>query len=201
MNNMKLTKSLKLALKSLLLDVKMGEIVAKENTLIFDGDVYEVGTEVFVKDSENEGEVIVAPDGEYTVIEDENEVKVIVVREGKIEEIRENETEIEDGTTETEIEVEAAEEIVEETVEVQPADETDETEEVKVEDRVAALEGKMVEMVEGMTKILNAIAAIEGRIEELEGKLAKIEAPAAEPAETEVEVETKMSKMSYLRKK
>lgn len=201
MNNMKLTKSLKLALKSLLLDVKMGEIVAKENTLIFDGDVYEVGTEVFVKDAENEGEVIVAPDGEYTVIEDENEVKVIVVREGKIEEIRENETEIEDGTTETEIEVEAAEEIVEETVEVQPAEETEETEEVKVEDRVAALEGKMVEMVEGMTKILNAIAAIEGRIEELEGKLAKIEAPAAEPAETEVEVETKMSKMSYLRKK
>lgn len=201
MNNMKLTKSLKLALKSLLLDVKMGEIVAKENTLIFDGDVYEVGTEVFVKDAENEGEVIVAPDGEYTVIEDENEVKVIVVREGKIEEIRENETEIEDGTTETEVEVEAAEEIVEETVEVQPAEETEETEEVKVEDRVAALEGKMVEMVEGMTKILNAIAAIEGRIEELEGKLAKIEAPAAEPAETEVEVETKMSKMSYLRKK
>lgn len=199
---MKLTKSLKLALKSLLLDVKMGEIVAKENTLIFDGDVYEVGTEVFVKDAENEGEVIVAPDGEYTVIEDENEVKVIVVREGKIEEIRENETEIEDGTTETEIEVEAAEEIVEETVEVQPAEETEETEEVKVEDRIAALEGKMVEMVEGMTKILNAIAAIEGRIEELEGKLAKIEAPAAEPAEkTEVEVETKMSKMSYLRKK
>ena len=201
MNNMKLTKSLKLALKSLLLDVKMGEIVAKENTLIFDGDVYEVGTEVFVKDAENEGEVIVAPDGEYTVIEDENEVKVIVVREGKIEEIRENETEIEDGITETEVEVEAAEEIVEETVEVQPAEETEETEEVKVEDRVAALEGKMVEMVEGMTKILNAIAAIEGRIEELEGKLAKIEAPAAEPAETEVEVETKMSKMSYLRKK
>lgn len=198
---MKLTKSLKLALKSLLLDVKMGEIVAKENTLIFDGDVYEVGTEVFVKDAENEGEVIVAPDGEYTVIEDENEVKVIVVREGKIEEIRENETEIEDGTTETEVEVEAAEEIVEETVEVQPAEETEETEEVKIEDRVAALEGKMVEMVEGMTKILNAIAAIEGRIEELEGKLAKIEAPAAEPAETEVEVETKMSKMSYLRKK
>lgn len=198
---MKLTKSLKLALKSLLLDVKMGEIVAKENTLIFDGDVYEVGTEVFVKDAENEGEVIVAPDGEYTVIEDENEVKVIVVREGKIEEIRETETEIEDGITETEVEVEAAEEIVEETVEVQPAEETEETEEVKVEDRVAALEGKMVEMVEGMTKILNAIAAIEGRIEELEGKLAKIEAPAAEPAETEVEVETKMSKMSYLRKK
>lgn len=201
MNNMKLTKSLKLALKSLLLDVKMGEIVAKENTLIFDGDVYEVGTEVFVKDAENEGEVIVAPDGEYTVIEDENEVKVIVVREGKIEKIRENETAIEDGTTETEIEVEAVEEIVEETVEVQPAEETEETEEVKVEDRVAALEGKMVEMVEGMTKILNAIAAIEGRIEELEGKLAKIEAPAAEPAETEVEIETKMSKMSYLRKK
>ena len=91
---MKLTKSLKLALKSLLLDVKMGEIVAKENTLIFDGDIYEVGTEVFVKDAENEGEVIVAPDGEYTVIEDENEVKVIVVREGKIEEIRENEKKI-----------------------------------------------------------------------------------------------------------
>lgn len=199
---MKLTKSLKLALKSLLLDVKMGEIVAKENTLIFDGDIYEVGTEVFVKDAENEGEVIVAPDGEYTVIEDENEVKVIVVREGKIEEIRENETEIEDGTTETEVEVEAAEEIVEETVEVQPADETEETvTEVKIEDRVTALESKMEEMIDGMGKLLNAIAAIEGKIEILEDKLTKLEAPAADPVETEVEVETKMSKMSYLRKK
>lgn len=201
--NMKISKTLKLTLKNLLLDVKMGEIVAKENTLIFDGEEYEVGTEVFVKDAENEGEVIVAPDGEYTVIEEDKEVKVIVVREGKIEEIRETETEIEDGTTETEVEVEAAEEIVEETVEVQPAEETEETEtEVKVEDRVAALENKMVEMIEGMTKVLNAIASIEGRIEAIEEKIAKIEAPAADPAEVQPEVqETKMSKMSYLRKK
>ena len=43
---MKISKSLKLALKSILLDVKMGEIVAKENTLIFDGEEYAVGTRV-----------------------------------------------------------------------------------------------------------------------------------------------------------
>jgi hypothetical protein len=192
---MKLSKTLKLTLRNLLLNVKMGEINTKENTLIFDGEEYEVGTEVFVNDTENEGEVIVAPDGEYTVIEEDKEVKVLVVREGKIEEIKETETE-----TTTEEEVEAEETVVV----VEPIEETEKSEEEnKGEDRIAALEARMEEVLAGLTEIVNKFAAMEGRIEVLEEKLAKVEAPAAEPAEEEkpAEEETKMSKLGYLRKK
>lgn len=194
---MKLSKTLKMTLKNILLDVKMGEIVAKENTLIYDGEEYGVGTEVFIKDAENEGEVIVAPDGEYTMIEDGNEVNVIIVRDGKIEEIRETETE--EGTTETETEVEA--EVVE-VVEVVPADENREDEERKDDgrERIEALEARMAEMVDSMAEALNKIAAAEGRIAVLEEKLANIEAPAADPVEEKPEEETKMSKLRYLRK-
>ena len=194
---MKITKTLKIALKSLL-DVKMGEIVTKENTLIFDGEEYAVGTEVFVNDPENEGEVIVAPDGDYTIVEEDKEVKIIVVRDGKIEEIKETETEVVEETEETEVEAE----VIEEVVEVDPIEETtDETEEKSDEDRIAALEAKMAELTEGITEILNRMSAMEGKIEVLEEKLAKVEAPAADPAEEKPEIEeTKMSKMRYLRK-
>lgn len=197
---MKLSKTLKMTLRNLLLDVKMGEIVAKENTLIFDGEEYGVGTEVFVKDTENEGEVIVAPDGDYTLIEDDKEVTFIIVRDGKIEEIR-WETETEDKP-ETEVETEVEAEVVE-VVEVIPADE-DKEEERRDDsrERLEALEARMAEMVEGMTEVLNKLAAAEGRIAVLEEKLANIEAPAADPVEDKPEVEeTKMSRLSYLRKK
>lgn len=194
---MKLSKTLKLTLKNILLDVKMGEIVAKENTLIFDGEEYSVGTEVFVKDAENEGEVIVAPDGDYTLIE-EDTVKVIVVREGKIEDIKDEETEKEEEKTE-----ETSEEVKAEEVIVEPADE-DKEEEEKTEDtteeKVAELEEKLAALVEGFAEIQNKLAAAEGRIATLEEKLAAVEAPAAEPAEEEKE-ETKMSRLSYLKKK
>lgn len=197
---MKLSKTLKMTLRNLLLDVKMGEIVAKENTLIFDGEEYGVGTEVFVKDTENEGEVIVAPDGDYTLIEDDKEITFIIVRDGKIEEIR-WETETEDKP-ETEVETEVEAEVVE-VVEVIPADE-DKEEERRDDsrERLEALEARMAEMVEGMTEVLNKLAAAEGRIAVLEEKLANIEAPAADPVEDKPEVEeTKMSRLSYLRKK
>lgn len=193
---MKITKTLKIALKSLL-DVKMGEIVTKENTLIFDGEEYGVGTEVFVADPENEGEVIVAPDGDYTIVEEDAEVKVIVVRDGKIEEIRETETETEEKP-ETEVEVEA--EVVEEITPI-VEEEVEETEEKpEDEDRIAELERKVAEMAEGIAEILNRMSAMDGKIEVLEEKLAKVEAPAADPAETPEVEETKMSKMRYLRK-
>ena len=198
---MKLSKTLKLTLKNLLLDVKMGEIKAKENTLIFDGEEYGVGTEVFVKDTENEGEVIVAPDGDYTLIEDDEKVTIIIVRDGKIEEIK-GQTETE--TPETEVETpETSTEVEAEVIEVVPADESQE-EETKDDsrERIEVLETRMAEMASGMTELLNKLAAAEGRIAVLEEKLANIEAPAADPVEDKPEVEeTKMSRLSYLRKK
>lgn len=197
---MKITKALKLALKSILLDVKMGEIAAKENTLIFDGEEYGVGTEVFIKDPENEGEVIAAPDGDYTIIEDDKEVKTIIVKDGKIEEIKEIETETVEETIE-ETETVEAEEVI---VEVDPAGEEEkreEEEEIKDEDRIKALEVRIEELTNGIAEILNGMAVLEGRIAELEEKLAKVEKePAADPAEEKREEPAKMSKMSYLRK-
>ena len=198
---MKISKSLKLALKSILLDVKMGEIVAKENTLIFDGEEYAVGTEVFVKDNENEGEVITAPDGDYTIVEGSKDVKIIVVSEGKIAEIKEIETETEPETPEIETEVEA-ETITETEIEVLPADETENTveDETKQEDEIQILKDRVEEMTKGIAEMLNKIAALESKVEVLEGKMAKVEAePAADPVEDPVE-ETKMSRLSYLRK-
>ena len=198
---MKISKSLKLALKSILLDVKMGEIVAKENTLIFDGEEYAVGTEVFVKDNENEGEVITAPDGDYTIVEGGKDVKIIVVSEGKIAEIKEIETETEPETPEIETEVEA-ETITETEIEVLPADETENTveDETKQEDEIQILKDRVEEMTKGIAEMLNKIAALESKVEVLEGKMAKVEAePAADPVEDPVE-ETKMSRLSYLRK-
>ena len=198
---MKISKSLKLALKSILLDVKMGEIVAKENTLIFDGEEYAVGTEVFVKDNENDGEVITAPDGDYTIVEGGKDVKIIVVSEGKIAEIKEIETETEPETPEIETEVEA-ETITETEIEVLPADETENTveDETKQEDEIQILKDRVEEMTKGIAEMLNKIAALESKVEVLEGKMAKVEAePAADPVEDPVE-ETKMSRLSYLRK-
>lgn len=198
---MKISKSLKLALKSILLDVKMGEIVAKENTLIFDGEEYAVGTEVFVKDTENEGEVITAPDGDYTIVEGDKNVKIIVVSEGKIAEIKEIETETETETETPETEVEA-ETITETEIEVLPADETENTveDETKQEDEIQILKDRVEEMTKGIAEMLNKIAALESKVEVLEGKMAKVEAePAADPVEDPVE-ETKMSRLSYLRK-
>lgn len=198
---MKISKSLKLALKSILLDVKMGEIVAKENTLIFDGEEYAVGTEVFVKDNENEGEVITAPDGDYTIVEGDKDVKIIVVSEGKIAEIKEIETETETETETPETEVEA-ETITETEIEVLPADETENTveDETKQEDEIQILKDRVEEMTKGIAEMLNKIAALESKVEVLEGKMAKVEAePAADPVEDPVE-ETKMSRLSYLRK-
>lgn len=201
---MKLSKTLKLTLRNLLLDVKMGEIKARENTLIFDGEEYGVGTEVFVKDTENEGEVIVAPDGDYTLIEDDEKVTIIIVRDGKIEEIKgqtETETETPETSTETP-ETSTETEVETEVIEVVPADESQE-EETKDDsrERLEVLETRMAEMASGMTELLNKLAAAEGRIAVLEEKLAKIEAPAADPVEDKPEVETKMSRLSYLRKK
>ena len=198
---MKISKSLKLALKSILLDVKMGEIVAKENTLIFDGEEYAVGTEVFVKDNENEGEVITAPDGDYTIVEGGKDVKIIVVSEGKIAEIKEIETETEPETPEIETEVEA-ETITETEIEVLPADETENTveDETKQEDEIQILKDRVEEMTKGIAEMLNKIAALESKVEVLEGKMAKVGAePAADPVEDPVE-EAKMSRLSYLRK-
>lgn len=178
---MKITNKLKVALKSLL-SLKMGEIKSGEATLVFDGEAYEVGTEVFVLD-EN-GEAVAAPDGEYPV-----EGETVVVKDGVIVEIKKDE--------------EPKEETVEAEEEVAPADAAEEPT-ASVEDRVAALEANMAQIVEGLNAIVNSISEMEARLAEVEGKLAKVEEPAAEPIEepkAQTESAVAQSKISFLRKK
>lgn len=179
---MKITEKLKIMLKSML-SIQLSEVVTDKATLIYDADTLEVGVEVFIMgDTE---EPIPAEDGEY--ITDE---VTIVVKDGKVAEIIKKEVE------ETVEEVEA-EEIIEE-----PATEPIE-EDVTVEEITEIPTNKLEEILETISALNNKINALEGKITELEERLAKIEKePASEPIEEETVVEeTKMNKLSYLKKK
>lgn len=185
--------NLKIMLKSLL-DLRLSELVTDKTTLIYDAENLEVGTEVFVKDEENEDKVKPAEDGEYV----DEEGRTIVVVEGKVTEIREAEkAEEEPVKEEEEVQVEA--EVIIDTPDADPIEEV-----VIEEDEIDLKEllRKQEEMLKGLSELYNAMAGLEGRIGELEEKLNKLEQePAAEPVdETVVEEEVKASRMSYLKK-
>ena len=190
---MKITERLKVMLKSIL-SIQMGEVKTDKAVLIWDGEgELEAGMEVFVEGED--GEYAPAADGEY--ITEDN--KTIVIVEGKVAEIRDPEAEVapeepanEEPIAEVKAEIEepAAEPVEEEE---KPAEESTE------EDRLAILEGKVAEIIDGLNAIVNSIAALEGRIAEVEGKLAQVEAPAAEPIQEEPKIEER-SRLSYLRK-
>lgn len=180
---MKINTALKLALKRVL-SLQFGELAG----LIFDGEMLAVGMEVFVK---GEGEeVIPAPDGEY----ESEDGRVIVVANGAVAEIKD--------APEAEV-VEVVEEMVEETTEpaADPVDAPEIEDEVTVESRVEALEGRIAEMAQGIADLVAAMDALNGKLAEIEGKLAKLETePAADPVEEEHLEEVSKSKLSYLRK-
>lgn len=177
---MKVSQKVRLMLRSLL--VKAGEISTDKGELLYDGEL-EIGVEVFIEDSE--GEIVPAADGEYKA-----ENRTIVVAEGKVAEIREEETE-----EKTEIEEVEAEE--------EPADTPEETtEEPSDADRIANLESAVAEIREGIESLTNAVAALVSRLEAVEEKVRGLDEPAAEPAEQGEETEEKFtSKFNYLRKK
>ena len=180
---MKITEKLKVLLKSVL-SIQLAKVVTDKATLIYDAEELVVGTEVFIK-NENE-EIVPATDGEYIT----DEVTIVVI-EGKVAEIIEKEVE------ETVEEVIEAEEIIEE-----PAEKPIE-EEVIVEEITEIPTVKLEEILEVITALNNKVSALEGKVTELEERLAKVEKePIAEPIEEETVVEeTKMSKLSYLKKK
>lgn len=180
---MKISKKVKIALRSLLM--KCGAIETDKATLLYEGDVLEVGTEVFVEGED--GEINPAEDGEYVA-----DGKTYIVAEGKIAEIRDNEPENE---PEPEENVEGAEETPEET----PADEPEQVETEAIEDRVERLEGAIGEIREGIESLIEAIAALNSRLETVEEKLAKVEEPAADPAEDTEETQEQASRLSYLK--
>lgn len=198
---MKITNALKIALKSML-SLKFGSVKTDKAELFWDGDEdLKVGDEVYVLggDPEDNAEYQPAPDGDYTV----EDGKVIKVVEGKVAEIVDPKAEVAEEPVEEPVEEVAQEEVKQEkNEEVEPVEEPEQTEEISVEERVAALEARLAEFTEGLNTIINSIAALEERIAGVEGKLSKVEEPAADPVDEAPDVEQNSHKsvMSYLRK-
>ena len=183
---MKITEKLKATLRKML-SLQLGEVATKDGKKLYwssEEDLRE-GLEVFVED-EN-GELIPAPNGVYET----EDGKKINVEDGVVKKIED---------PEAEVATENAEENLED---VKPAEEPaeDNKDDVAIEDKVAAVEAKVGEILAAFEQVLNGMSALEGRIEEVEAKVAKIETePAAEPVEDKpAEPQTRMSRMDILK--
>lgn len=135
--------------------LKFGTMASDKGELYYEGDV-EKGLEVFVEDEK--GEMIPAPDGEYTV-----EKQIFVIAEGKIAEIKE----VAEAPAEPEV-VEAAEEPV-------------------VDEKVAELEAKLAEKEAKVKELEAKVAELEAKLGEKEAEVVKLSAePTRQPAHIEV---------------
>ena len=185
---MKITEKLKATLRKML-SLQLGEVAIKDGKKLYwssEEDLRE-GLEVFVE-GEN-GELIPAPNGVYETEDD----KKIEVEDGVVKKIEDPKAEVATENVEENLEDAQPEE--------EPAEDKkdDEKEDAAIEDRVAAVEAKVAEILAAFEQVLNGMSALEGRIEEVEAKVAKIETePDAAPAEEKVE-ETKMSRMDILK--
>ena len=158
-NNISLMSKLKEKIKALLM--QYAAVSTDKGNLIYNTDMLEVGSEVFVED-EN-GENVPAADGEY-MLEDG---RTVVVAEGKVTEIKEKE----EAPAEPEMKP-AEEQMVDETPTETPAETPTET--PAENEKVTALEER--------------VAALESQLADVIAKLAEIQTtPAAAPAEEEFE--------------
>lgn len=186
---MKITNALKATLRRML-NLQLGEVSVDDGKKLYwssDEDLKQ-GDEVFVEDEE--GNLVPASDGEYNT----EDGKVITVENGLVAEIKDKEAEV---APQDEPPVE--EEKVEEIPNAEPADNTV-TDEVSVEERVAAVENKVADILNAFEKVLNAMSAMEGRVEAIEEKIAKLDGePTADPVSNEPVEQTKMSRMDILK--
>ena len=155
-NNISLMSKLKEKIKALLM--QYAAVSTDKGNLIYNTDMLEVGSEVFVED-EN-GENVPAADGEY-ILEDGRTVEV---EGGKVTEIKAKEEE-----TPAEPEMKPAEEQM---VDEMPAETPAEPEMPAEDEKVTALEER--------------VATLEAQLADVIAKLAEIQTtPAASPAEEE----------------
>lgn len=143
-HNISLMSKLKEKIKALLM--QYAAVSTDKGSLIYNTDMLEVGSEVFVED-EN-GENVPAADGEY-ILEDG---RTVVVAEGKVTEIKEKEE------APAEPETPAEEQMVDEA----PAEPEMPAEDEKVtalEERVAALESQLAEVIAKLAEIQTTPAA------------------------------------------
>ena len=153
-HNISLMSKLKEKIKALLM--QYAAVSTDKGNLIYNTDMLEVGSEVFVED-EN-GENVPAADGEY-ILEDG---RTVVVAEGKVTEIKEKEE------APAEPEAPAEEQMVDE----MPAEPETPTETPAEDEKVTALEER--------------VATLESQLADVIAKLAEIQTtPAASPAEEE----------------
>ena len=125
LNVMKLFRSL----------MKLGKVETDNGVLIYEGDVLEVGTEVFIED-EN-GNIVPAPDGQYgdyKVVDDKIAPAEVVEPEAKPE----------------------SEEVMQEEVIVEPEPEVKESDDDKYEERISALESKIAELEGKVAELISA---------------------------------------------
>ena len=153
-NNISLMSKLKEKIKALLM--QYAAVSTDKGNLIYNTDMLEVGSEVFVED-EN-GENVPAADGEY-ILEDG---RTVVVAEGKVTEIKEKEE------APAEPEMPAEEQMADE----MPAEPETPVETPAEDEKVTALEER--------------VATLEAQLADVIAKLAEIQTtPAASPAEEE----------------
>ena len=153
-NNISLMSKLKEKIKALLM--QYAAVSTDKGNLIYNTDMLEVGSEVFVED-EN-GENVPAADGEY-MLEDG---RTVVVAEGKVTEIKEKEE------APAEPETPAEEQMVDE----MPAEPETPAETPAENEKITALEER--------------VATLEAQLADVIAKLAEIQTtPAASPAEEE----------------
>lgn len=120
--------------------MKLGKVETDNGVLIYEGDVLEVGTEVFIED-EN-GNIVPAPDGQY------GDYKVV---DGKIApaEVIEPEAKPE------------SKEVMQEEVIVEPEPEVKESDDDKYEERISALESKIAELESKVAELISAKEELE----------------------------------------
>lgn len=120
--------------------MKLGKVETDNGVLIYEGDVLEVGTEVFIED-EN-GNIVPAPDGQY------GDYKVV---DGKI---------APSEVVEPEVKPES-EEVMQEEVIVEPEPEVKESDDDKYEERISALESKIAELEGKVAELISAKEELE----------------------------------------
>ena len=185
---MKLEK-IKTILRSLLVEVEMGEVATDKGVLVWSGEEdLKAGDAVKMLDTEAQSEVD-AEDGEYRT----EDKKVIIVKDGKVEEIKDDEAEVaEEQPIEEQPKAEEAAEEMPTDVEPKTEDERDA--------RIAQLEAEIADKKAEIDEKTAEIEALKARIAELENEPADKSAEQKFAETVEVEDKTlrgKMAKRGY----
>ena len=185
---MKLEK-IKTILRSLLVEVEMGEVATDKGVLVWSGEEdLKAGDAVKMLDTEAQSEVD-AEDGEYRT----EDKKVIIVKDGKVEEIKDDEAEV---AEEQPIEEQPK---AEEAAEEMPIDVEPKTEDER-DLRISQLEAEIAEKTAEIDEKTAEIEALKARIAELENEPADKSAEQKFAETVEVEDKTlrgKMAKRGY----